>query len=164
MPLWIPCPPPSTSPMQKRWNKWNWSRKSSMLWGILESRSKRRSWTTAVTSPNAATGEWWWKHTCCTRKKWNYSNIFVLLRYLIKCHVPVNHSFHPNYSSVCDCCSAFLLRKHWCTFFDMHALRCCVTETIPISYLEQVRSKYLNYDTRAQYKDLFLRCTDTCSN
>ena len=39
-----------------------------------------------------------------------------------------------------------------CLFF-VHGVcfcRCCVTETIPASYLEQVRHKYLNYDTRAQ--------------
>ena len=38
--------------------------------------------------------------------------------------------------------------------------RCCVSERIPISYLEQVRDKYLNYDTRAQRKDFLLNCKD----
>ena len=49
-----------------------------------------------------------------------------------------------------------------CLFF-VHGVcfcRCCVTETIPASYLEQVRHKYLNYDTRAQRKDFLLQCTD----
>ena len=40
---------------------------------------------------------------------------------------------------------------------------CCVNEKIPASYLEEVRRKYLNYDTRAQRKDFLLNCTDTHS-
>ena len=55
-----------------------------------------------------------------------------------------------------------LSRRGPCLFF-VHGVcfcRCCVTETIPASYLEQVRHKYLNYDTRAQRKDFLLQCTD----
>ena len=55
-----------------------------------------------------------------------------------------------------------LSRRGPCLFF-LHGVffcRCCVTETIPASYLEQVRHKYLNYDTRAQRKDFLLQCTD----
>ena len=43
---------------------------------------------------------------------------------------------------------------------DFHWCRCCVSERIPVSYLEQVREKYLNYDTRAQRKDFLLNCKD----
>ena len=42
--------------MPERWNRWRPSRNTSMLWGMLESRSKRRNWKTAVTCQNAATG------------------------------------------------------------------------------------------------------------
>jgi hypothetical protein len=43
---------------------------------------------------------------------------------------------------------------------DFHWCRCCVSNRIPVSYLEQVREKYLNYDTRAQRKDFLLNCKD----
>ena len=45
-------------------------------------------------------------------------------------------------------------------FLFVCSCRCCVSDRIPASYLEQVRDKYLNYDTRAQRKDFLLSCKD----
>ena len=58
-------------------------------------------------------------------------------------------------------CSWFLLvYLDLCCNFFFPFCRCCVSDRIPVSYLEQVRDKYLNYDTRAQRKDFLLNCKD----
>ena len=63
-------------------------------------------------------------------------------------------------------CSWFFLvyLDLWCIFFNLFIIffssRCCVSDRIPVSYLEQVRDKYLNYDTRDQRKDFLLNCKD----
>ena len=116
-----------------------------------ESKSRKKSWMNAVIFQNAVTGasppppphtqthmhSADAKYKMCSVFKWEIASVLGV-------HITA------------------LSRRGPCLFF-LHGVcfcRCCVTETIPASYLEQVRHKYLNYDTRAQRKDFLLQCTD----